>query len=63
MDKYILDWLHRRLPQDKIWMDTFEDRLRKLEKMKLVKKKGNIWTLTELGTMCASIQNLPYTVE
>ena len=56
LDKYILDWLHKNLPQDKIWLDTFEQRLRELERMNLVKKSGNLWSLTKLGKMSAVMQ-------
>lgn len=67
LDKYILDWLLHKppLPQDKIWLDNFEERLRKLEQMNLVKKNENVWSLTELGRMCAVMQegNLPKACE
>lgn len=49
MDKYILDSLWKRLPQDKIWLDNFENRLRKLERMRLVEKKEDFWSLTKRG--------------
>ena len=59
MDKYVLDALLKNLPQDKIWLHTFENRLRKLERKGYVKKDGNFWSLTEFGRMCAVMQEGP----
>ena len=56
MDKHLLDWLNRKLPQDKNWLDTFEERLKKLERRKLVTKSENLWSLTPLGQMFAVMQ-------
>ena len=56
MDRYILDSLLRNLPLDKIWLDTFAERLRKLEHKKLVKRSGKLWSLTKLGRMLAVMQ-------
>ena len=56
LDIYVLDWLLMKLPQDKIWLDTFEKRLRKLGRMKLVEKTGDRWILTKKGRVLAKIQ-------
>ena len=56
--KRILNDLLQRpqAPQDKIWLDTDKERLKKLEQSGYVKKIGNIWSLTEFGKMCAVMQ-------
>lgn len=56
LDDYVLNWLLKNLPQDSIWQDMFEDRLKKLEQKKLVKKCGNLWVLTAQGGMIAAMQ-------
>lgn len=54
-EKHILNQLLQNplLPQDKIWLDSNEKRLKKLKRMGFVEKQGNVWSLTELGKMCA----------
>lgn len=57
LEKHILNDLlqNPRASQDEIWLKTNENRLKKLEQGGYVKRKGQLWYLTAIGTLCAVI--------